>query len=84
MRSNSPLTQPPADYFPPGSRRFFEIRTGLDAGKAMFYFDHRIGTSDPEATVVLVHGNPESSYTYRHVRDALLASGRPIRLIAMD
>ena len=84
FRSNSPLTQPPADYFPPGSRRFFEIRTGLDAGKAMFHFDHRIGAFDPEATVVLVHGNPESSYTYRHVRDALLASGRPMRLIAMD
>lgn len=50
----------------------------------MFYFDHRFGTSDHEATVVFVHGNPESSYTYRSVRDALIARGCSMRLIAMD
>lgn len=38
----------------------------------------------PVATVLFVHGNPESSYTYRKIRDALIASGEPLRLVAMD
>ena len=84
IRSNSPVRQPPDDYAPAGSERWFTIPAGLDAGKQMFYFDHRVGGDPPRATVLFVHGNPESSYTYRHVRDGLLASGLPLRLVAAD
>lgn len=82
--TNTPLDRPPADYCPSDSERWFDIPEGLDAGKTMFYFDHVVGNGDPEATVVFVHGNPECSYTYRFMRDALIDSGRPLRLIAMD
>jgi pimeloyl-ACP methyl ester carboxylesterase len=84
IKSNSPLQNPPADYFPLGSGNWFEIPEGLDAGKQQFYYDHCKGSGDPEATVVFVHGNPECSYTYRHIRDALMASAHNVRLIAMD
>lgn len=83
IKTNTPLQRVPPNYCPTGSERWFKLREGYDAGKTLYYSDHVTGP-DPEATVVLVHGNPESSYTYRHVRDELLASGRPLRLIAMD
>ncbi len=35
-------------------------------------------------TVLFVHGNPESSYTFRKIRDALIATGEPLRLVAVD
>lgn len=82
--SNSPLRRPPPDYFPPGSGRWFEIPSGKDAGKKLFYYDYIIGEGEPQATVFFVHGNPECSYTYRHIRDALIQSQAPIRLIAVD
>ena len=82
--SNTPLKQPPLDYLPEGAGRWFTIPGGKDAGKVMFYYDVNVGDQEPEATVVLVHGNPETSYTYRHIRDELISSGRPIRIIAMD
>ncbi|MEK9712722.1 MAG: alpha/beta fold hydrolase [Thalassolituus sp.] len=82
--TNTPLKTPPADYCPEGAERWFTIPGGKDAGKKLFYYDLCVGDQDPEATLVLVHGNPETSYTYRHIRDALITSGRPIRIIAMD
>jgi pimeloyl-ACP methyl ester carboxylesterase len=82
--SNSPLQNPPADYFPAGSDNWFLIPEGKDAGKHLFYYDYSVGPGEPEATVVLVHGNPESSYTYRHIRDSLIESGKSTRIIAMD
>ena len=84
IESNSPLRRPPSDYFPAGGARWFVIPDGRDAGKKQFYFDHCTAPGEAEATVVFVHGNPESSYTYRHIRDALSASSRPLRLVAMD
>lgn len=83
--TTSPLQDPPSDYCPPGSERWFTIPDGLDAGKTLFYYDHHTapGTA-PQATVLFVHGNPECSYTYRAIRDGLIASGRPLRLVAMD
>jgi pimeloyl-ACP methyl ester carboxylesterase len=84
LQSNTPLTKPPTDYYPEDSAQWFSIPSGFDAGKKMFYYDHVIGSGPPEATVVFVHGNPENSYTYRHIRDALMASGQSLRLIAMD
>jgi len=82
--TNTPLKAPPADYCPENADRWFTIPGGKDAGKTMFYYDVTVGSEDPEATVVLVHGNPETSYTYRLVRDELMSSGRSLRIIAMD
>ena len=82
--TNSPLQSPPDDYAPVGSERWFTIPSGLDAGKQMFYIDHRTGAEPARATVLFVHGNPECSYTYRHIRDGLIASGLALRLVAAD
>lgn len=84
VESNSPLRRPPDDYAPAGSERWFTLTSGLDAGKKMFCFDTRVGTAPAEATVLFVHGNPECSYAYRHVRDALVDAGIPVRLVAAD
>lgn len=82
--SNSPLRRPPDDYAPGDSARWFTIPSGHDAGKTMFYLDQAIGSGPPQATVLFVHGNPECSYTYRHVRDELIESGVSLRLVAAD
>lgn len=82
--TNSPLRSVPENYCPLGSARWFKIPAGYDAGKTLFYFDHVIGKGPPLATVLFVHGNPECSYTFRHIRDALIDRGVPFRLIAMD
>lgn len=84
IQTNTPVRQPPSDYCPPGSERWFKIPNGLDAGKTLFYYDHRVGDREPDFTVLLVHGNPENSYTYRHTRDELMASGRSLRIVAPD
>jgi len=84
IESNTPLRCPPDDYCPPGSAQWFTIAEGPDAGKKIFFSDHTIGGENPAATILFVHGNPESSYTYRHIRDALIASGKPMRLVALD
>ena len=89
IKSNSPLRVIPVDYFPNGdvsSAHWFTLpdSSAYDAGKQLFYFDHTTTDGEPEATVVLVHGNPENSYTYRHLRDTLIESGRPLRIVAMD
>lgn len=84
IQSNTPLKVLPSDYCPPGSERWFTLTEGHDAGKTLFYYDHATGTGEPEATVLMVHGNPECSYTYRHIRDSLTASGRSVRIIALD
>lgn len=89
VQSNTPLKNPPADYCPDNSERWFELPSGLDAGKTLFYYDHTIGQGKPTSTVVFVHGNPESSYTYRHVRDELVSANQKsanqnCRLIGID
>lgn len=81
--TNSPLRRPPADYHPAGSARWFRIEDGPDRGKTLFYYDHA-PAAGPAGTVLFVHGNPECSYTWRHVRDAIIASGAPLRLVAPD
>lgn len=82
--TNTPVAHVPEDYCPAGSARWFTLKDGPDAGKTIFYFDHQTGEGAPTATVLMVHGNPENSYTYRFVRDALIASGDNIRIVAMD
>ena len=89
IASNSPLRVIPLDYFPEGaveSANWFTLpeTSGYDAGKRLFYYDYRTTDAAPEATIVLVHGNPENSYTFRHLRDTLIASGQPMRIVAMD
>lgn len=74
----------PNDYCPGGSERWFRIPAGHDAGKTMFYYDHVIGNDPPVSTVLFVHGNPECSYTYRHICGELIARGAPLRLVAPD
>lgn len=85
VQSNSPLQNPPSDYCPAGSERWFTIPERQDAGKTLFYYDHRTSEAQaPQTTVLFIHGNPECSYTYRKIRDALIASGQPLRIVAMD
>jgi len=51
----------------------------------MFFRDSNHGTGEPEGTIVFVHGNPESSYTYRNVIEHLINSAKnPFRIVAMD
>lgn len=75
LPTNSPMTRVPDDYCPPGGARHFTLGEGPDAGKTLFYYDVTVGEGTPRTTVLMVHGNPECSYTYRHVRDHLIASG---------
>ena len=94
---DTPLTDVPADYYPAGCGAWFEIPAGRDAGKRVFVRDSVHGDGSPDGTdgrsagppadhtIVLVHGNPESSYTYRNVISALLArTDRRVRVVTMD
>jgi pimeloyl-ACP methyl ester carboxylesterase len=57
----------------------------MDAGKKMFFRDSSHGGGDPEEEIVFVHGNPESSYTYRNIIEHLIkTANKPFRIIAMD
>ena len=85
--SNSPVSSVPSDYFPQGCGFWYELTEGMDAGKKVFYRDSNHGKGDLENTIVFVHGNPESSYTYREVIKYLINSAKkkkPFRLVAMD
>lgn len=83
--SNSPVSSVPSDYYPQGCGFWYELTEGMDAGKKLFYRDSNHGKGDPENTIVFVHGNPESSYTYREVIKYLIDSAKkPFRLVAMD
>jgi pimeloyl-ACP methyl ester carboxylesterase len=85
LPSNSPVSSVPTDYYPPECGIWYELKENLDAGKKLFYRDSVHGTGDPESTIVFVHGNPESSYTYREVIKHLINSAKkPFRLVAMD
>lgn len=61
------------------------LQHGLDAGKKLFFYDRIVGRGPLLGCLVCVHGNPESSYTYRKVVAFLEASTQgAIRVIAMD
>jgi pimeloyl-ACP methyl ester carboxylesterase len=82
---DTPVDHVPADYYPEGCGAWFEVPAGHDAGKRLFVRDSIHGSGDPDATVVLVHGNPETSYTYRNVVDNLLADADgTVRVVTMD
>jgi pimeloyl-ACP methyl ester carboxylesterase len=85
----SPLSSPvktiPPDYHPPGCGFWFELPQGPDKGKRMFYRDQQVGQGAAEAVIVLVHGNPECSYSFRKIiRNLELSIEKPCRIIAMD
>lgn len=82
--TNTPMREVPGDYFPTGSDRWFNLPSGPNAGATLFYYDVTIGNTPPVTTVLLVHGNPECSYTWRHVRDTLVDRQLPCRIIAVD
>ena len=84
IESNTPVKHIPDDYWPAGAgTHWFRLPDGPDAGRRLFYFD--TDEQAPDAPVVLfVHGNPESSYTYRHVIRALRSRGDAPRMVAMD
>ncbi len=84
LPTQSPMTRVPTDYVPEGAARSFTLTNGPNAGKTMFYYDLTVGSGKPKGTVLLVHGFPECSYTYRHVRDHLIATNTPCRIVAMD
>ncbi|KKL28406.1 hypothetical protein LCGC14_2375460 [marine sediment metagenome] len=83
--SNTPVSAVPSDYYPPACGFWYEIKGGIDAGKKLFYRDSNHGGDTPKETIVFIHGNPESSYTYRNVIEHLKNSAnKPFRIIATD
>lgn len=58
----------------------------------MFYSDIQISPDEgeeeaegePDYTLLFVHGNPENSYTYRHIREHLAKPNKSLRLISPD
>ena len=84
VQSNSPLQIIPKDYtLEDKYNHWFTIPEGLGQGKKMFYYDHK-PVVHTEKIVLLVHGNFECSYTYRQVRDTILAQYKSARIVAMD
>ncbi|BFM18467.1 hypothetical protein R50073_46500 [Maricurvus nonylphenolicus] len=87
---NTPITHIPDDYMPAGSGRWLILPEGPDAGKKLFFYDHTFGGDGKrkvDATLVFVHGNPESSYTYSQVITEVerqAAAGKSCRVVAMD
>lgn len=83
---NTPLETMPEDYLPEGAQaRWLQLAEGPDSGKKLFFYDVCYGEGAPQATVLFVHGNPESSYTYRQTIDALRSgSDKPVRIVAVD
>lgn len=98
---NSPVTAIPDDYAPADAGAWFELESGRDAGKKLFFWDvtltergavptESLGGAGDLPVVLFAHGNPECSYAYRNVVDALRdrALGgefsTPVRLVAVD
>jgi len=82
---NTPVRNAPPDYYQPGRGHWYIIPEGRDAGKKMFFRDNTFGPDEPRATIVFVHGNPESSYTYRKIIRSLASRARStFRVVAMD
>jgi len=84
-KGNSPLIRVPDDYYPEGRGFWFIIPEGTDRGKKMFYRDSHPGDNGSSSVVVLVHGNPECSYSFRKIISAIEQSAKkPVRTICMD
>ena len=84
-KGNTPIKTVPKDYVTEGEAKWFVLASGPDAGKKLFFYDEIIGAGQPEATLFFVHGNPESSYTYRQTIESVKANAeKTYRVIAMD
>lgn len=86
---DTPLRAVPEDYCAGGRGRWLVLPEGPDAGRRMFFWERRLGEGDGDGdgpVVLLVHGNPECSYTFRHVAAALARRGLPAgtRIVAPD
>ncbi|MFQ3319867.1 MAG: pimeloyl-ACP methyl ester carboxylesterase [Natronomonas sp.] len=80
---DTPLETVPDDYA--REKRWLRLEAGRDAGKKLFFRDGVRGGDDPERTVVLVHGNPENSCTWRRtIRELDQRAEAPYRLVAPD
>ncbi|WP_435743201.1 alpha/beta fold hydrolase [Nocardioides sp. SYSU DS0663] len=82
---DSPLTDVPSDYDGGGAGRWFVLPDGPDAGRRLYFWERTYGEG-PGPVVLLVHGNPECSYTFRHVVERLDGAGLPAgtRVVAVD
>jgi pimeloyl-ACP methyl ester carboxylesterase len=85
IKSNSPLRSIPKDYVPNDECFWFQIPSGLDKGKWMFYRDSSLKSTNSNQTVLFVHGNPECSYTYRKIIHEIIERIElGCRIVAMD
>ena len=76
-RGNTPLRTIPDDYVTDGEARWLLLGEGPDAGKRLFFYDEIFAAEkgvEPEVTLLFVHGNPESSYTYRQTIECVRRS----------
>ena len=82
---DSPLTAVPSDYDAGGTGRWFVLPDGPDAGRRLYFWERRYGNG-PGPVVLLVHGNPECSYTFRQVVQSFDAHVLPegTRMVAVD
>jgi len=79
------LRNVPPDYYPQGNGFWYKLPEGADVGKKLFFHDTSYGQGKPDKTIVFVHGNPESSYTYRKIIQNIVDSHNlPLRIVAMD
>lgn len=85
---NTCLKDVPEDYAPSNGLHWLTLPEGRDQGKKLFFYDYTIGEGSVENIYFFVHGNPESSYTYRKVVsdlvDRITTKGAAARLIALD
>lgn len=82
---DTPLGDVPVDYDGGGRGRWFVLPEGPDAGRRLYVWERRVGAGEGPV-ILLVHGNPECSYTYRRVVAALAERDLPpgTRIIGMD
>jgi pimeloyl-ACP methyl ester carboxylesterase len=84
-QGNTLIRDIPSDYIAGKCGYWLELPSGLDKDKKLFYYDFIVGKGSPTKTIVFVHGNPESSYTYRKiVKEIESKSKQTVRILAMD
>ena len=87
-RGNTPLREIPKDYVSDDAARWLVLSEGPDAGKRLFFYDEIFAAEEgdePEVTLLFVHGNPESSYTYRQTIEYIRrTTKKAVRVVAMD
>ncbi len=83
--SDTPLECIPADYGPAGQPQWYELTKGDERGKQLYYTDRVLGQGGELQTLLFVHGNPECSYIFSKVIQALLAFELPLtRIVTLD